>query len=254
MRVSDCKTCVNRRVVFLYFSLTLSQASYRLKRRDSQAIRMKRETVITATVFLVVGFLAGYITFSLISSRSPASAMAAASTQPQGDAPAAETASGTAAGANRALPEGHPAVDTDTAIRMVQQEMAQNPKDPKPPLTLANFLYDQKHFAQSIEWYQKALALDPSNVDARTDMGTAYFSSGNPDEALAAYRKSLEIDPHHEQTMFNLIIVEMEGKHDLAAARKAWARLHQQDPAYKGLDDLKQKLDAAQGSPADVPQ
>ena len=217
---------------------------------------MKRETVITATVFLVVGFLAGYITFSLTSSKgpgSPASLPAAASTQQQGDAATAETATGATAGASRALPQGHPPVDTDTAIRMVQEEMAQNPKDPKLPLGLANFLYDQKRFAQSIEWYQKALALDPSNVDARTDMGTAYFSSGNPDEALQAYRKSLEIDPHHTQTMFNLIIVEMQGKHDLAAARKAWARLHQQDPAYKGLDDLKQKLDAEQGSPTGAP-
>jgi len=210
---------------------------------------MKRETVITATVFLVVGFLAGYITFSLTSSKgpgSPASAPAAASTQPP-------TGASAAGGATGALPEGHPPVDADTAIRMVKDEMAQNPKDAKLPLGLANFLYDQKRFAQSIEWYQKALALDPSNVNARTDMGTAYFSSGNPDEALQAYRKSLEIDPHHEQTMFNLIIVEMEGMHDLAAARKAWARLHQQNPAYKGLDDLRQKLDAAQGSPTGAP-
>jgi tetratricopeptide (TPR) repeat protein len=217
---------------------------------------MKRETIITATVFLVVGFLGGYITFSLTSSKgpgSPASAPVAASAQQEGEAPAAETATGAAAGASRALPEGHPPVDTDTAIRMVQEEMVQNPKDPKLPLGLANFLYDQKRFAQSIEWYQKALALDRSNVNARTDMGTAYFNSGNPDEALQAYRKSLEIDPHHAQTMFNQIIVEMEGKHDLAAARKAWAHLHQQDPAYKGLDDLKQKLDAAQGSPTGVP-
>jgi len=217
---------------------------------------MKRETIITASVFLVVGFLAGYITFSLTSSRGPglpASVPAVAGAQQQGDAPAVPTATGAVAGASRALPEGHPPVDTDTAIRMVQDEMAQNPKDPKIPLGLANFLYDQKRFAQSIEWYQKALALDPSNVDARTDMGTAYFNSGNPDQALEAYRKSLEIDPHHGQTMFNLIIVEMEGKHDLGAARKAWTRLHQQDPAYKGLDDLKQRLDAAQGSPASAP-
>jgi len=217
---------------------------------------MKKETIITATVFLVVGFLAGYITFSLTSSRgggSSATAPVTAGAAQQGDAPGGETATSAAAGSNRSLPEGHPPVDVDTAVRMVQDEMAQNPKDPKPPLGLANFLYDQKRYAQSIEWYQKALALDPSNVDARTDMGTAYFNSGNPDEALAAYRKSLEIDPHHAQTMFNLIIVEMEGKHDLAAARKAWARLHQQDPTYKGLDDLKQKLDAAQAAPGGAP-
>jgi cytochrome c-type biogenesis protein CcmH/NrfG len=220
--------------------------------KESQKLSQeaKRE-IITAAVFLVVGFLAGYITFSLTSSKSPgslASAPAAGTEQPGGAG--GGTAAGAAAGATRALPEGHPPVDTDTAIRMVQDEMAQNPKDPKPPLRLANFLYDQKHFAQSIEWYQKALALDPSDVDARTDMGTAYFNNGNPDAALEAYRKSLEINPHHTQTMFNLIIVEMEGKHDLAAARKAWARLHQQDPGYKGLDDLKQRLDAAQSSPA----
>lgn len=217
---------------------------------------MKKETTITATVFFVVGFLAGYITFVLTATKgqvSPASTTAAAGSQPQGDVSAGAATTNPVNGASPALPEGHPPIDTDTAIRMVQEEMAQNPKDPKPPLGLANFLYDQKQFAQAIEWYQKALALDPSNVDARTDMGTAYFNSGKADEALREYRKSLEIDPHHKQTMFNIIIVYLEGKHDRAAARKAWERLHQEDPNYKGLDDLKQKVDATQAFPTSLP-
>jgi len=207
---------------------------------------MKRELIITASVFLVVGFLAGYITFSLTSSKVPASATSTQANgggQAPGDAPAG-AATGAATGSSGALPEGHPPIDVNTAISMAQDEMAQNPKDPQPAVRLANYLYDQKRYAQAIEWYQKALALDPSNVNARTDMGTAYFNNGNPDEALAAYRKSLEIDPHHAQTMFNMVIVEMQGKHDLVAARKAWDRLHQQDPTYKGIDELKQRLDA----------
>ena len=72
---------------------------------------------------------------------------------------------------------------------------AQNPKDPDICLKLANYLYDQKQYDQSIEWYHRALALDPKNVNARTDLGTAYFYSGRSQDALAEYRKSLAIDP-----------------------------------------------------------
>jgi len=45
-----------------------------------------------------------------------------------------------------------------------------------------------------------------------------------------------------------MIVVNLEGTHDYAAARKAWDRLHKLDPANPALQDLKQKLDAAQGS------
>ena len=206
---------------------------------------MKKETIATAVVFLAVGFLAGYITDAqlhwnaqqktLQTGNMPASMPGGPPASPGGMTP-------------QGLPEGHPPIDVATVIKQAEDLAAQHPNDAEIPLKVANYLYDQRLYAQSIEWYQRALALDPKNVNARTDMGTAYFYVGKPQEALREYRKSLETDPKHEPTLLNAIIVNLEGTHDLAAAQKAYDQLYKINPNNPALAGLKQKLDAARSS------
>ena len=202
---------------------------------------MKKETVttaITAIVFLVVGFLAGYIYESHQKTATPAAVVTPA------DSPSG--AQGAAGADVQGLPPGHPPLNLDSTIKAFEDAAAQNPQDPEPVLRLANLLYDNRRFQDAVQWYQKALKLDPKNVNARTDLGTAYFSLVRPQDALKEYQQSLQIDPRHEPTIFNLIVVNLEGTHDLAAARAAWEKLHAMNPNYKGLDELQQRLDAAQ--------
>jgi TPR repeat protein len=199
---------------------------------------LKKETIITAIVFLGVGFLAGYIYDAHQRSAEPAAVAAAPSAASPAGAPGDPAGMG-------GLPPGHPPINIDSTVKALEEQAAQNPKDPQPPLMLANALYDHQRFQEAAEWYEKALALDPKNVNARTDLGTVYFSLGRPQDALAAYRQSLKIDPNHQPTIFNTIIVNLEGTHDVAAARAAWEKLHGMNPNYTGLDSLKQRLDAA---------
>ena len=151
-------------------------------------------------------------------------------------------------GMGQRLPEGHPPIDISAVVKTLEEHAAQNPRDPEPRLKLANYLYDQQQWQRAIEWYQKAVELDPKNVNARTDMGTAYFNLGRPADALREYRQSLEIDPTHQPTMFNLIVVHLDGLHDVAAAQQAWDRLHKRNPGYPGLDNLKGRLDSARAT------
>jgi hypothetical protein len=213
---------------------------------------MKKETILTAVVFFVVGFLAGYITDAQLNwSGRQKAAMTATSGMPS-EMPGS---SGTAqsGGAPSGLPEGHPPIDSAAIIKQLEQEAEQNPNNPDIPLKLADFLYDQRQYQQAIEWYQKSLALNPQNVNARTDLGTAYFYIGQAEQALKEYRQSLAIDPDHKPTLLNVIVVNLEGTHDMAAARRAWERLHALDPSNPNLPGLKQKLDAAQGSTGGTP-
>jgi cytochrome c-type biogenesis protein CcmH/NrfG len=210
---------------------------------------MKKQTVLTAVVFFVLGFLAGYITDAQMNWRGRQKAVMTAtpsmpSEMPSGGAPGIAQAGGMPPG----LPEGHPPIDMASIIKQFQEQAEQNPKDPEIPLKLANFLYDQGQYPQAIEWYQKSLAINPKNVNARTDLGTAYYYIGQTGKALEEYRQSLAIDPDHKPTLLNLIVVNLEGTHDMAAARRAWDRLHSLDPTYPSLQSLKQKLDAARGS------
>jgi cytochrome c-type biogenesis protein CcmH/NrfG len=210
---------------------------------------MKKETILTAVVFLVVGFLAGYITDAQLNWSGRQKAVTTGVTgmpseMPSGSAPGTAQGGGMPAG----LPEGHPPIDTAAIIKQFQEEAERNPKDPQIPLKLANFLYDQRQYPQAIEWYQKSLAINPKNVNARTDMGTAYFYLGQTERALKEYSQSLAIDPDHKPTLVNLIVVNLEGTHDIAAAQRAWDRLYNLDPTNPALQSLKQKLDAARGS------
>lgn len=208
---------------------------------------MKKEIAVTAIVFFGVGFLAGYIydaqkKFDVQQN----SALAGGSHPPdEPSAGGATTPAPPPVGTPSGLPEGHPPIDGAAFIKALEDEARKNPGDPEPCLKLANFLYDHKRYDKAAEWYQRALELDPENVSARTDLGTAYFYSGRPEEALREYHKSLETDPRHEPTLYNVIVVNLDGTHNLAAAQEAWERLHNLNPNYPGLDNLTERLRAA---------
>ena len=215
---------------------------------------MKKETIITAVVFLIVGFLAGYITHSQLNWDGRARTTLSSGQGLQAEAAdRAGAPSATSEAQPPGLPEGHPPLDIAAQMRALEDQANQNPADPKPRLELANLLYDNRRYEGAIEWYRKGLELDPKNVNARTDLGTAYFYTGRPKEALAEYRKSLEIDPNHEPTLMNSIVVNLQGVHDVAAAQAAWDRLHQLNPNHPELDALKQRLEAARASSGSTP-
>lgn len=210
---------------------------------------MKKETlaiVVTAAVFFAVGFLAGYITDAQIHFNKQQTSSMPASMPTQGDNSGGPQSA--AGGSMPGLPEGHPTVSSAQIIKTLQDEAAAAPQNPEALLKLANYLYDQKQFSQSIEYYEKALALDGKNVNARTDLGTAYFYMGQPQQALKEYQKSLQIDASHGPSLFNMIVVYLEGLKDVPAAQKAYDKLYKVNPTYPGLDGMKQKLDAARAS------
>lgn len=206
---------------------------------------VKKETVITVIVFFSVGFLAGYIYQAQHGSSSAAISSAAAATPAESGASDTTAAASSAPDSNAPLPAGHPPLDDATRIRFYTEEAGQNASDPAPRLKLADFLFDKRRFSEAIPWYKQSLALDPRNADAQTDLGTCYYSLGHPHQAIAQFNLALQIDPNHAATIFNMIVVNLEGTRDLGAARMSYQRLLQLDPNYPGLSQIKQSLDAA---------
>ncbi len=62
---------------------------------------------------------------------------------------------------------------------------------------------DNPSFERSREFYSKALAKRPDDIEVRTDLGLTYFLQEPPDypTAIAEFEKSLAIDPKHEKTL-----------------------------------------------------
>lgn len=131
------------------------------------------------------------------------------------------------------------AVVNETELNAYRSILADDPKNVRAAVELANKLYDAGRYAEAIPFYQQAFALDPKNVNVSTDLGTALFYSGRPDEAVAQLEKSLTIDPAHGQTLFNLGIVRRDGKKDKKGAVEAWERLLQVAPSYPEADRVR---------------
>src|SRR5512137_3029440 len=52
-----------------------------------------------------------------------------------------------------------------------------------------------------IALYQKALALDPTLIDAWADLGVCFAVLERWDEAMAAFARGLASDPHHRRCL-----------------------------------------------------
>ena len=128
-----------------------------------------------------------------------------------------------------------------TAETQAAPLLAQLKSDPNNFTLLGNIgdiYYDSQQYPAAIEYYQRALNVQPSNTSVRTDMATAIWYTGNADGAITAFKKSLAYEPTKANTLFNLGIVLWQGKHDGAGATAAWQKLLATNPNY----DNKEKV------------
>lgn len=188
---------------------------------------MRRDLLITALIFTAVGFVGG-IVYSHFTTASPA----AAAVLPMATAQAESS-----------LPEGHPPLDLAQQWQALRQKAEANPRDPKPALELANFLYDHQRWSDAIPWYERALELEPRNTDARTDFATCLHQAGRFDEALKEYQRALELEPDKPQALYGLALTRLHGYRDREGARRAYEQLRRAHPDFAGLAQLARELD-----------
>jgi tetratricopeptide (TPR) repeat protein len=140
-------------------------------------------------------------------------------------------------------PLGNPAafLQDEAALQAV---LRNDPKNLNSLIQLGNLYYDNGRFREAVEYYGRALEIDPKNVNVRTDRGTSYWSLGQADAAIAEFEKSLELDPGHGQTLYNLGVVQLNGKNNPQEARKVWERLLSSNPNYPEKSKVQEQLNA----------
>ena len=128
------------------------------------------------------------------------------------------------------------------AVAPLIEAVNKDPKDYESLVKLGDLYYDGQQFQNAIVYYERALVLHPENPDVRTDMGTAYWYTGNADKALAAMEASLKYRPGHPQTLFNLGWVRWQGKADPKGAIDAWQQLLKANPEYPQRQQVEQYI------------
>ncbi|MEJ7643091.1 MAG: tetratricopeptide repeat protein [Chryseolinea sp.] len=70
------------------------------------------------------------------------------------------------------------------------------------------------------EYYQKALDVNPHNLDIKTKMAMTYLSSGSPMQGIKMLREVLAEDPKNEPALFNMGMLSIQsGQYDRAVER-----------------------------------
>lgn len=134
------------------------------------------------------------------------------------------------------------------AARFLRRAVEANPGDRSTTISLANALFDlgqlgdASHFAEARVYYQKALEMNPNDVNVRTDLGLTYYF-GTPSDPLSAireYRKSLAIDPRHEQTLQNLAtaLVKTGNRKEAEKTIETLRSVNPKNPALADLEAL----------------
>ncbi|PYL74702.1 MAG: hypothetical protein DMF27_13955, partial [Verrucomicrobia bacterium] len=80
-------------------------------------------------------------------------------------------------------------------ITLYQATLAKNPKCWMAEYNLGLALKNQGQLDQAIAHYRRAIDIWPDYVDAHYNLGGAYIEKGEIDEALAEYRRAIEIRP-----------------------------------------------------------
>lgn len=187
------------------------------------------QAYVLAAFCLLLGVALGYL-FRGSASVGPAKAAASTTTQPGSGFHQQEQ------------PDPNAQAALAQAAAPLLEAVNKDSNDFDSLVKLGNLFYDGQQFPSAIQYYERALAIHPDNPDVRTDMGTAYWYTGNAEKALAAMETSLKYRPGHPQTLFNLGWVRWQGKQDPKGAIEAWQQLLKANPDYPQRQQVEQYI------------
>ncbi len=187
------------------------------------------QAYVLAVICLLVGIAGGWL---IRGSQSPAAAAAPET------ASASAPAMGNANGAPQTPTPAQMQRMADTQAGPLLEKLKADPANPTLLENIGNIYYDAQQFPTAIDYYQRALKVQPANAGVRTDMATAYWYSGDADTAITEFQKSLSYEPNKANTLFNLGIVQWQGKMDITNAVATWQKLLDTNPNYEGKDKV----------------
>ncbi|MBI4336297.1 MAG: tetratricopeptide repeat protein [Chloroflexi bacterium] len=86
----------------------------------------------------------------------------------------------------------------------LERTVAANPQDAAALFELGETYMIGEDWQNAIDWFQRLLVVEPANVHALVDIGTASMNLGKYSEAEAALAKALTKDPENAQAHYNL--------------------------------------------------
>ena len=102
--------------------------------------------------------------------------------------------------------------DLEKSEKSFNEALRLDPDHFKSLLHLSRLMIDQKRYEDALVRLTHAGELDPQSADVQRLLGRAYSGFGKTDEAVAAYRRTIELDTRDAWSMNNLgfLLIEKE--------------------------------------------
>ncbi len=139
---------------------------------------------------------------------------------------------------------GTPA-DYQSRITEAEKIVAKDPKNLQAWVSLGNDYFDTSQPQKAIDAYGKALELNPNNPDILTDQGVMFRKVGWFDKALANFEKAQQVDPKHLQSLYNIGVVYMDDMKQPDKALKSWSRYLEMDSTSPTAQQIKAAMEKA---------
>jgi len=204
-----------------------------------------QQVYLMALACLMIGVAIGYL---LRGSASPA-------------APTATTAS---ASQPAASPHGDmggqmPTLErmkkmADTAAAPALDKLKQNPNDFQTLNDLGKLYRSTHQFKEAASYYERALAVEPKNAAARTDLASCLYYEGDVDGALAQLDKALQYDPQFFGALLNSGIIKLKAKNDTTGAIASWEKILKSNADPKQKEAAKKLIASARQAAGSGPK
>ncbi|MGI8787508.1 MAG: tetratricopeptide repeat protein [Pyrinomonadaceae bacterium] len=131
----------------------------------------------------------------------------------------------------------------DKAAAFYEQANKIKPDDYATIVKIGNAYFDAGQYEKAENWYEQALAKKADDVNVRTDLGITFVERENPDydRAIKEFQTSLQTNPKHEPTLYNLGIAYFK-KGNLEEANKILTQLEAINPQSPLAEKLRQKI------------
>lgn len=120
------------------------------------------------------------------------------------------------------------------ALWMAWRAVTSHPNEPAPLRLYALLLHKSRQLRSALDVIDRALRLDPQNVDAHIRRGSILHAMGRRDESEASYRVALQLDPANAEALNDLAVHRL-GRFKFGRALQGFLGAAGSDPEYGAL-------------------
>jgi cytochrome c-type biogenesis protein CcmH/NrfG len=146
-----------------------------------------------------------------------------------------------------AVPSTQSPVFDQQHFQHLQENLKANPNGFRENVDLANFLFDNRRFNEAINYYLKAIEINPDQTDILVYTGVSYIELKRFSEAKTYFEKALKLKEDHVNALYYMGVVSAQ-LGEMPQMLEYWERLIAVAPETEQARAAKQMMDQVAGN------